>query len=366
VNASWPEPPRGADRAAIAAVDGNLDWRALESLIHIDPAGRGLASFVAAKPESSNRLDAGQLRAAANHLATSAAAVGIVTGFCAIANDQVTAETDGPPGALLLARVLSAAGADVCLISDAYGVPLLRAGCEVSPLPRPSIVEFPSGNAAHVEDAWIEEFFARGRGNHLTHLVAIERPGPSHTLGSIERQPHSADNVREEFLRLVPESDRDVCHDMRGESIERWTARTHRLFEWIVEQRLGVTTIGIGDGGNEIGMGRFAWETIVRAIGSEMAGKIACRVSTDYTIVGGVSDWAAYALALAFARLRGIADRHQTWNAQFQADLVKHLVERGGAIDGITRRGEATVDGLPLELYLEPLVAMRKLLSFEQ
>ena len=95
-----------------------------------------------------------------------------------------------------------------------------------------------------------------------------------------------------------------------------------------------------------------------------MAGRIACRIATDYTIIGGVSDWAAYALALGVARLLGLADRQEAWTAKAQGDVVRHLVERAGAIDGITRLSKPTVDGLPLEVYLEPLVEMRKLLDF--
>ena len=359
--------PRGLeDRARIAAEDQAVDWRALENLIHIDPAGRGLASFMTGSGESCARLDAGQLRAAANHLASNASAIGIITGFCAVTRDRVTAETDGPPGALLLARVLLAAGTDVSLISDSYGVPLLAAGCELFELDRQMVIEFPMDIAGPAEDAWLRDFFARGPGGRLTHLIAIERPGPSHTLESLEKQSPAGSNAREQFLRAVNRPDRDLCHNMRGESIEGWTARTHRLFEWIDERQLPVTTIAVGDGGNEIGMGRFPWNTIVEAIGSDAAGKIVCRIATEYAIVGGVSDWAAYALALAVARLRGVADRHEAWTANAQSQLIEHLVARAGAVDGITRLPNPTVDGLPLDVYLEPLTAMRKLLGFER
>jgi hypothetical protein len=116
-----------------------IDWPALEALVHCDPAARGLASFrLAAAP-----LDAGQLRAAAVHLARHASGVAIVTGFCALAHDRVTTETDGPPGALYFARALIALGVDALLITDRYALPLLEVGCYLWRLDRKILVEFP-------------------------------------------------------------------------------------------------------------------------------------------------------------------------------------------------------------------------------
>ncbi len=357
----------------MTAEEQHLDWPALEALVHCDPAGRGLASFRrAAAP-----LDAGQLRAAAVHLARHAHGVAIVTGFCARVNHRVTAETDGPPGALYLARALVALGVDVLLISDRYALPLIEVGCDLWQLDRKHLVEFPfeTGAPSAVArarngppwdaktDRWLDQFFASGPGRRLTHLIAIERAGPSHTLESFEEQPRAAAAPRERFLAEVPAEDRDLCHDMRGRSINGLTAKTHRLFEWIAEKHLPITTIGIGDGGNEIGMGRFAWELLVEASGGGLAGRIACRIATDFTLLCGVSNWAAYALALAVCRLRGQGNLGRDWTAADQRELIEAMVQKAGAVDGLTLRREATVDGLPLETFLQPLVAIRRLLG---
>jgi hypothetical protein len=109
-------------------------------------------------------------------------------------------------------------------------------------------------------------------------------------------------------------------------------------------------------------MGKFDWATLVEAIPSVVAPRIISRVSTDFTLLGGTSDWAAYALALAFAELRGLSAHAATWTAETQARLIDRLV-RAGAVDGVTRRREATVDGLALAEYLKPLVEMRQLLG---
>lgn len=77
-----------------------VDWKGLERATHADPAGRNLATLAV----GGRYWDAGHLEAAAQDLANRARRVIIVTGFCRWSSVGMTAETDGPPGALLLAR----------------------------------------------------------------------------------------------------------------------------------------------------------------------------------------------------------------------------------------------------------------------
>ena len=153
---------------------------------------------------------------------------------------------------------------------------------------------------------------------------------------------------------------------MRGESINAHTAKAHLLFETCRDRPSPVTTIGVGDGGNEIGMGQFAWELVADAIGRFATGRIACRIATDFALLAGVSNWAAYALALATARLRGSADLGRDWDERGERALVEAIVRQTDCVDGVTLRHEPTVDGLELAAYLGPLVEMRKLLRYSQ
>jgi hypothetical protein len=194
--------------------------------------------------------------------------------------------------------------------------------------------------------------------------LAIERPGPSHTLESLLTQYRDGAAPAERFTTLVPPQHRNIAHNMRGESIQEHTAPVDRLFDWIARNELPITSIGIGDGGNEIGMGSYAWEILAEAVGTDPAPRIVCRTATDHTLIAGVSNWAGYALALAVARLRDATALGRSWNAAVQRDLIEGLVRETPAVDGMTRRREATVDGLPLEEYLRPLAAMRSLLGF--
>jgi hypothetical protein len=319
------------------------------------------------------------LAAAARSLAAGAGHVGIVTGFVALGAEPPTAETDGPPGALFLARVLLELGRTVTLIADKYVAPLLVAGCDHWRLDRSLITEFPwqdpwpdspareTGEPPrHARaDAWVREFLASGAGARLTHLIAVERPGPSHTVESLALQPRNGPPPVDRFAREIPPERRNVCHNMRGESIDSYTAKTHRLFE-AVAANPAVTTIGIGDGGNEIGMGRYPWEQLAERIPGGRGGLIACRIATDYTLTGGASNWAAYALAMAICLLRRRVDILRPLDLAAERRLLDELVFQGGAADGVTGRRAATVDGLPPDLYFNGLGELRTTLGLRR
>jgi hypothetical protein len=297
------------------------------------------------------------LEGAARELASHAGAVGIVTGFCVADVNPPTAETDGPPGALYLARVLTALGIDVVLISDRYALPLLKLGCRLGKI-EVELFEVPLD---WHDMNWPDALFRTSIGRRLTHLVSIERVGPSHTPESLaaQRRDRRVPPV-EEFLAEVPPEHRDVCHNMRGIAIDDYTAPAHRLFEAVQRDDRRVTTIGIGDGGNEIGMGAIPWELLRDALEGNEAGRIICRISADFPILAGVSNWGAYALACALANLKGRGDLLAEWDEERERELIERLVSEGGAIDGLTRRREPTVDALALDGYLKVLKEIRR------
>jgi hypothetical protein len=118
-----------------------------------------------------------------------------------------------------------------------------------------------------------------------------------------------------------------------------------------------LTTIGIGDGGNEIGMGKISWDVIRRNIPG--GAKIACRVPTDHLIVAGVSNWGAYGLAAGVYALRGRPLPAELCDIERERQLLQIMVERGPLVDGVTGQQTATVDGLPFERYAAPLSRLR-------
>ncbi|PYM84367.1 MAG: hypothetical protein DME09_08665 [Candidatus Rokuibacteriota bacterium] len=196
-------------------------------------------------------------------------------------------ETDGPPGAAVLGRALRRLGARVRYVIDAATEPVLRAVLELA---RRVLARLAS-----------------------THLVAIERPGRS--LDGAYR-------------------------NAGGHPVGAWNRPLDALF--LVPSR--ATTVGVGDGGNEIGMGTIP-RNALRAAG--VPPRIASVVPVDHLVVAGVSNWGAYGIVAHLGRLAG---RNLLHSGVDEYRLIEACV-RAGAVDGITRRREATVDGVSLAAH---------------
>src|SRR5207253_4404982 len=118
-------------------------------------------------------------------------------------------------------------------------------------------------------------------------------------------------------------------------------------------QQPRITTIGIGDGGNEIGMGKVPWEVIRRNI--PRGSLVACRVPVDHLVVCGISNWGAYGLAAAVRLLRGEPPGGELFDVAREEELLRLMVEAGPLVDGVVGRPAVSVDGLEFERYAEPL-----------
>lgn len=262
----------------------------IENLIASDPGGRNIFGLVVAD----------QLRLAAQSLRL-ARRVGIVSGFYI---PQASAgETDGPPGAKAVGDALHALGIKVDYITDHRCAPLFRA-LNIEPLIEP------------------QGYVTRA---NPTHLVSIERPGRG----------------RDGRYR-----------NMRGTDISSTTFPLDDLF--LEASRKGLTTIGIGDGGNEIGMGKVFAEALSTI---EHGADIASTVATDFCIAAGVSNWGAYGLAGALSVLSG---RDLLPSADDCMNDIDRIVRVGGAVDGVTHRREPTVDGLDLSVSVRMLENIRR------
>lgn len=265
----------------------------LERLIARDPGHRNIGGLV----------QPGHLEAAARALA-SAERVAIASGF--FIPSANAGETDGPPGAKALGDALAALGIPVDYVTDAANLPLFEA-IGAAPLHRyrPGLLEI----------------------LHPTHLVAVERPGRARDGN---------------------------YYNMRGEDISAYTEPLDEMF--LAAGDRGIATVGIGDGGNEVGMGLVA-DRVARAV--THGARIACTVPTDQLIVAGVSNWGAYGLAGALSNLRG---RDLLPSAEAARDAVLRTVA-AGAVDGATRRFGPTVDGQPLEASIAMLSEIRRLVA---
>jgi hypothetical protein len=336
-----------------------------DALVRRDPAARGLIS----SEPLYGPLCPGHLAQSAADLARSGRHVAIVTGFFVPDAQTPAAETDGPPGAIVLAIAFESIGIATTLVTDSNCAAALRAAANVAGLDLSSIAVCPSVSGESTNEsatrAWTDAFFEDGPGRTLTHLIAIERVGPSHDEESLVRQPRPGTPPLAEFLAAVPAGHRNRCHNSRGNPIDASTAPLHLLFETSPKHPNRPKTIGIGDGGNEIGMGVIPWEDLVRRLPRKEAACIPCRIATDWNIIAGTSNWGGFALAAATLVCANRTDVLAPLDADFHRNLLERMVAEGPAVDGITRRPEPTVDGLPFATYIQTWMGIRRLIGLE-
>lgn len=340
--------------------------RQFDVCIRRDPANRGL---IGSEPQF-GPLCPGHLEAAATHLARFGTRAAIVTGFYIPAGTPPAAETDGPLGALVLAQTLLAVGIESYVITDGYCFSALVAVAQAASYPAERLIEYPIApspvSAGDATARWRQDFFERGPGKNLSHLIAVERVGPSHTPESLAQQSRGGPAPVERFLAEVAPEHHNHCHNMRGVNIDLYSGDLHRLFEEAPAAVPGIKTIGIGDGANEIGMGAVPWEELERRLSGEQSGRVPCRVATDWNIVAGTSNWGAYSLAAGVALLRGTISAVEPFDCRQQQTVLEQMVAHGPAVDGVTRLREATVDGLPFLTYIQPWAAIRERLGLAE
>jgi len=334
------------------------DWQfftELRRIITHDPGGRGLDRMAGRSLVS---LTAPDVETACRSLAgTKRLEVALVTGFYVVRAESY--ETDGPLGTVFLAEMLHKLGASVTIISEAgcnavHEVALRLSGLE----DQIHLVDLPGPGRGGFEE-WLQSFWIQHA--HLTHLISIERVGPSHTLQSLMAQYGDQPAPMATFTREVDSIDWNIPHNMRGHDLSAFTSPAHRLFETSPPP---VKTIGIGDGGNEIGMGRVPWDVIRSNI--NLGNKIACRVPTQQLIVAGTSNWGAYALATGTVWLRQDLELATQFDADREAQLWEATIAKEALVDGVTADCQLTVDGLEWKEYRQPMDAMRLLLQRER
>jgi D-glutamate cyclase len=338
----------------------------IEAVVRRDPAARGLIS----SEPLYGPLCPGHLAHAAADLASSCRHAALVTGFFIPAADPPAAETDGPPGAVVLAMALEALGAKTTLVTDSNCAGAVKAAVAAAGADPSAVVVCPAAASVSVggrsaQDLWIDEFEQSGPGRTLTHVIAIERVGPSHDEQSLLKQTRQGPAPVEEFLSTVPADHRNRCHNSRGIRIDEWSPPLFRLFESASLHSQNRKTIGIGDGGNEIGMGTVPWEELVRRLPRKESGVIPCRVATDWNIIAGTSNWGASALAAAVVLLAGRTDALSGVDTAFHQSLLERMVIDGPAVDGIARRPSATVDGLPFATYIQTWLEIRRIIGLD-
>jgi len=267
-------------------------------LINTDVGNRGvLGLYLDYRKQNPNFLHNSAKMFLDNH-----ARVLIVTGF-PIPPENVP-ETDGPPGALAIYRAISELGGNAEILTQD------RVSRAMKPFVKALSLRF-------VREPDVSSYDL---------VIFIETPG-------------RAGDGNHYSMSGLP---------VGGETFDR-VAEDAKTY--------GVPTIGIGDGGNEIGMGKLR-DLVARHI--PLGERIASVVETDELILSAVSNWGAYGL-IAEASI----ELGRNLLAEWEEAFVVRLLAENGLVDGVTKKNEPTVDGISLSVHTAMVELLKRLIEEE-
>lgn len=271
-------------REGAATGCGGLDVDSLLRIVASDLGGRKVSA-----------LSCPSIWEEALALCLAAEGVTIVTGFF-IASAGAS-ETDGPAGSVALGRAMELLGRRVRLVTDSRSSLVLSACSAALGGPPVAVMDGPHPDALEGADL----------------LIFLERPG-------------RAGDGR--------------YYNMRGKDISASVVPLDDLAARALEH--GLPVIGIGDGGNEAGMGAL-YEPLKRLL-PEYA-RCLSRVPATVCLPVDVSNWGGTALA---ALLSAASGRWVGLSSGEEERALRAAVG-AGAVDGTTGRRTLSVDGFPLE-----------------
>jgi hypothetical protein len=237
-------------------------------------------------------------------------------------------ETDGPLGAVSLARALARGlGARPVYISEERNLaPIVAASVAagVSIVSRADIDQRPEAALAVPYPLGGEEALAKAK-DMLDDLepkaiVSIEKLGPN---------------------------ERGVFHSITGKEIPAdGQAHAHHLMQ--EGDRRGILTIGVGDGGNELGYGLIAEDVrelqdYGRRCQCPCGSGVATVVTADVLVSAAVSNWGAYGIAACLAHILEDRDVLHDTNTEYR---MLEACATAGALDGALGSQILAVDGI--------------------
>lgn len=247
--------------------------------------------------------------------------VAIMTGFFVPRATPPAAETDGPIGSAHLAAGLLRAGIPVRLVTDSLCFNAVKVAAQAAGISDEVPIDVVNVDALSIEDSTVAAIINSWRNAEppISHAIAIERAGPG---------------------------DDGIVWNMIGKDITADTAPLHLLFTLS-----NIISIGIGDAGNELGMGNLGKEIIAKGVST--GEKIACSIPCDHLMVCGVSNWGAIGLLTALALLRPDLKSQLMEGLTLEMDkhILTKLVYEGPAVDGDTAVQALTIETFPWEYH---------------
>ena len=268
----------------------------------------------------------------------------ITTGFMLPPN--YIQESDGPPGAIALARALNLAlKAKPIIITEKNSKEIFVAALKAAGMRNVSIKELSKGHSegsVAIMDFPLKLNEAEKKAEEILEkytpslIIAVEKPGR---------------NRKGEY------------HTMRGLNISRFHAKIEPLIEKASKKK--ILTIGIGDGGNEVGMGNIkeAVEKYVpyaKVCQCPCKGGIAAVSKVKLLVVASVSNWGAYGIEACIEALTG--KRGVLHNPQLEKNVLKSIF-KAGAVDGASCQNKPLVDGIPHQIHSSVISMLKALIS---
>jgi len=244
-------------------------------------------------------------------------------------------ETDGPLGAIALARVIKEfKNAKIYLVGEENALKVLEACAKILGLNYEkdlNLIPFTTEESKAKEEASkiISEL-------QPSLIISIEKVGK---------------NVKGRY------------HSMKGINLSNWVAKVDILFEMAKDKN--ILTLGIGDGGNEIGMGNI-YDTVLEWVPNakkclcECEAGIASVTKCDLLVVSSISNWGAYGIE---ALLCLLFHEPEFMHDGYMEDKMLEASIEAGAIDGFSHKPIKAIDGIESKVNSSVVDIIKALIS---
>ena len=255
----------------------------------------------------------------------------ITTGFRVL--PQKVQETDGPLGAAALAKsLIKAFNANPIVVIEEPSREIMASTLR----------------ALGINPVMNEADFKKGENSVLILDFPFELEN------AIEAAKRIVEKYKPSLVFATEKAGRNVkgeYHTMRGVNISSFHAKIEPLIE--EARSRGILTIGVGDGGNEVGMGniREAIEKFVpyaKECQCPCKGGIAAESKVDLLVVASISNWGVYGIEACIAALTENMEALHT--AEEEEKMLRNSI-KAGAVDGVTSKPELSVDSTPLKVH---------------
>ncbi|OHT02719.1 hypothetical protein TRFO_30078 [Tritrichomonas foetus] len=274
----------------------------IEHVITIDPGHRGIDTM----------WQYGSLQKAADSILKQDRKIPsyVLTGFCCMFG---RCETDGPLGSAILSSTLRDLRFNTFLLTDSFAEPVVKAAASEVFAENALFNENKEKLVVSVDDPT--------KIVNISFIISIERPGRSRKTNDYRT--------------------------MSARDITQCTAPLDLLFPQIGESQKSYLTIGVGDGGNEVGTGNIADEVCKHVNHGD---EICTSICADILIMTGVSNWGALALAAALVIVANDKTAAEKFINQCinQPNILKKMID-AGSFDGCTGKPELSIDNMKYE-----------------